>query len=184
MTWTGTPRISLVLAASAMLTGCMSTDPQPLSADTAPVSAKCEAPPNQSTLTGDVLALVNQVRRDEGLSPLRSNPTLETVARDYACEMIEQRFFAHENPADRVSPGERLTRVGYIYYAMGENLAVGQPTAQQVVADWLASPAHRANILSPDWRETGIAVENGGGFGWYWVQEFADPVDLSEFSDE
>jgi len=167
--------------------GCMSTDPADLSAgtgdlETGPFSAKCEAPDNQALLVEDVLAIVNQVRRDEGLSPLDANGTLDQAAGEFACEMIEQDFFAHENPDSKVSPGERLTHAGYIFYAMGENLAVGQPTPVEAVAAWLQSPPHRANILSPDWRETGIAVRNGGAFGWYWVQEFAEPIDLSGVS--
>lgn len=163
----------------------MSTEPSGL-LDTSGAAelAKCEAPPNESVLIDDVLAMVNQIRRGEGMRPLVLEPTLTTVANDYACEMIEDGFFAHQNPETKVSPGERLTQSGYIFYSMGENLGVGQPTAVEVVADWLQSPGHRANILSPDWRETGIAIRTGGEYGWYWVQEFAEPFELSSVDDK
>lgn len=175
--------------ATLLAGGCMSTDPPGLSEgdgafDAGPFSAKCEAPDNQAMLVDDVVAIVNQVRREEGLSPLNANPTLDQAADAFACEMIEQDFFAHENPESKVSPGERLTHAGYIFYAMGENLAVGQPTPVEAVAAWLQSPPHRANILSADWRETGVAVRNGGAFGWYWVQEFAEPIDLTADSGD
>jgi uncharacterized protein YkwD len=111
---------------------------------------------------------------------LQLDPLLSAVADAFACEMIEDGFLAHSNPVRKLSPGERLTTAGYIYYAMGENLAAGQTTAAEVVHDWLKSESHRDNILSPDWREVGIAVRHGGKYGWYWVQEFADPLHFTE----
>ena len=51
--------------------------------------------------------------------------------------------------------------------ALGENLARGQFTAQEVVGDWMASPGHRRNILEPEFTEMGIAI-----FNEYWVQTF------------
>ena len=140
----------------------------------------CTVPEDEEALIEEVVTLVNRARAAEGVEPLVFNVVLGAVAQDHACEMVEDDFFAHENPRTNVSPGERLTAAGYIYYAMGENLAVGQDSAAEVVSDWLDSPRHRANILSPDWREIGVAVRTGGVYDWYWVQEFADPVDFGQ----
>ncbi|MCB9849278.1 MAG: CAP domain-containing protein [Phycisphaerales bacterium] len=161
----------------ALAAGCTSTATP--SADDADAKYTCRTLDNESTLIEEVLAKVNEVRAANKLEPLVIDPLLSAVADDFACEMITDRFLAHTNPTDEVSPGERLTTAGYIYYAMGENLAAGQASADEVVADWLASDAHRANILSPEWREVGIAVREGGEHGWYWVQEFADPVEFA-----
>lgn len=156
--------------------GCTFTQPPPADADFAKA---CSVPADQQALLDEVLGLVNDAREAEGLIPVVLDPTLCDVADAYACEMIAGDFFAHENPRTGTGAGRRLTAAGYIYYAMGENLAVGHDSAEDVVAAWLASPEHRANILDPAWREVGVAVRNGGDYGWYWVQEFADPVDYA-----
>lgn len=166
----------LALAASlTLLAGCMT--PSAPAGDNSSLLAKCEKPATSQELVFGVLALVNEARMAEGVEPLTMDETLSAVADEFACEMLELDFFGHENPFTKVGPGERLNAAGYIFFAMGENLGVGQPTAMEVFNDWMASPLHRANILSPEWRETGIAVRTGGTYQWYWVQEFADPLE-------
>jgi uncharacterized protein YkwD len=167
-------RSFILLAMTLTASGCTFTG---LAQEEAESSKVCIMPDNQPDLVDEVLALVNEARLDEGLAPLVLDPVLSDVADAFACEMIAGEFFAHENPRTRVSAGGRLTSAGYIYYAMGENLAVGHTTPEEVVAAWLASPDHRSNLLDPSWQEVGIAVRTGGEFGWYWVQEFADPVE-------
>jgi uncharacterized protein YkwD len=60
---------------------------------------------------------------------------------------------------------------GYRRWTVGENLEYGQPglVALEVLQDWLASPAHRANVLSARFRDAGIGVvyaaSGGGVFG-------------------
>jgi len=158
---------------AALAAGCTSTSeaPEP--------KARCQAVDNETELVGDVFELVNLARSAHGLEPLILDPLLSAVADEFACEMIEGGFLAHANPTSQVSPGERLTTAGYIYYAMGENIAAGQTSAAEVVHDWLLSESHRANLLSSEWREIGIAVRRGGKHGWYWVQEFADPLEFT-----
>jgi uncharacterized protein YkwD len=158
----------------ALLAGCTSTG--------APLDeAKnvCAPVPNEYELVSAVLTKINAAREADGLAPLKLDPLLSAVADEFACEMIQDDFLAHTDPKNKVSPGDRLTSAGYIYYAMGENLGAGQQTPDEIVNDWMASDAHRENILSEDWRETGIAVRRGGEYGWYWVQEFADPVEFA-----
>ena len=77
-------------------------------------------------------------------------------------------------------PNDVLVSLGYAgWSAVGENIAAGYATPEDVVAGWMASPGHRANILSPNFSEIGIGVSAGGGqFGTYWTQEFgARPVE-------
>lgn len=137
----------------------------------------CNTPANSDELANEVLALVNAERTNRGLNPLSLNPLLSQIAEDYACEMIEENFFAHENPNEPgVGPGQRAIDAGYIFLAIGENLAGGQTSPVQVMREWMASTqGHRENILSPQWSEIGIAVRTGGEFGIYWVQEFGNP---------
>ena len=58
------------------------------------------------------------------------------------------------------------------HYLLGENLARGQKTAQEVLDAWLQSPKHKKAILHPDFTEVGIGYENG-----YWVQHFGGMTD-------
>jgi uncharacterized protein YkwD len=82
--------------------------------------------------------------------------------------MVGGSFFAHRAPGgpDLVA---RLRRAGYLgprttVWVVGENLAWARATAataRGIVAAWMASPAHRANILEPSFRDIGIGIVGG-----------------------
>lgn len=174
----------LGLIAALMGAGCADVAPVPggtsvasLVVDGVQLGGKsCDTPDNTDALVARVLELVNKERTQRGLGALTLNPTLSKMAEDYACEMIEGNFFDHVNPVTNMGPGQRAVEHGYVFLAMGENLAGGQSTPEQVMAEWMASTAgHRENILAAQWREVGIAVRTGGQFGVYWVQEFGNP---------
>jgi uncharacterized protein YkwD len=123
----------------------------------------------------EVLRLVNVERERVGLSPVTHNQTLEDQATQYACELIYYDFFAHENPVTGTHLDDRAEEFGYDYFMIGENLAAGQSSPAQVMADWMASEGHRANILQGQFTELGVGVRTGGEFQTYWVQEFGRP---------
>jgi len=129
-----------------------------------------------------VLELVNEARRRGGTcggqrfaatSPLTWNDQLAAVALEHARDMAEHDYFDH---ADRRGRGvaQRARDLGYPWRAIGENIAAGQGSAQQVVAGWLASPGHCANILSPNFREMGTAyaLNPQAAMEIYWTQVF------------
>ena len=110
---------------------------------------------------------MNRERAAHGLGPLRLNDDLTLAAQDRIADMFDQRYFAHVAP-DGTQPFTWVSRRGYRYRAVGENLAVGYPTAARVVRGWMESPGHRANILQRNFEEIGIAVANGApvrGYG-------------------
>jgi uncharacterized protein YkwD len=135
----------------------------------------CITPANSDVLVAEVLQLINEERATWGLGILVLNPVLTQIAEDYCCEMIEEGFFAHEHPRTGERIGDRAVRAGYTFLAVGENLAAGQETPEQVVAEWMNSPQHREIILGIQWREVGIGVRIGGEDGVYWVLEFGNP---------
>ena len=55
-----------------------------------------------------------------------------------------------------------------------ENIAQGQPDPASVMADWMTSDGHRANILNPAYASLGVGVHVGAGGPW-WVQDFLTP---------
>lgn len=137
---------------------------------------ECGAPASADGLRVQILDLVNAASVANGLGTLRMNATLEAEAEQYACELISFDFFAHVNPVTGSTLADRTAAFGYVYSVVGENLAAGQPTAQEAFDDWMNSPSHRANILEPRFTEIGIGIRTGGTYGTYWVQEFGLPA--------
>lgn len=123
-----------------------------------------------------VADLTNAERRRAGLTAVALSPKLNLAAQLQADQLASQHVLEHEVRGGRYpTPGDRLTAAGYSWRAYGENIASGQPTAAAVVAAWMNSPAHRANILNPSFTDvgTGYATDNTGRP--YWVQLFGRP---------
>ncbi|MER0244515.1 CAP domain-containing protein [Streptomyces sp. HSW2009] len=121
--------------------------------------------------TADVLALVNKERAGAGCRPLSASGTLNRVADTYAGVMADAQELSHTGP-DGSTVGDRVTRSGYTWSAVGENIARGQSDAAAVMSAWMNSPGHRANILNCSFHEIGLGVEQGSGGPW-WTQVFA-----------
>ena len=114
----------------------------------------------------NIMSLTNQTREEYGLRPLLFSPKLALAAERKAQDMMEKGYFAHYSP-EGISPWYWILDSGYNYYFAGENLAIRFATAEGVNEAWLASAAHRANILSKDFTDIGVAVLTGnfGGEG-------------------
>ena len=78
---------------------------------------------------------------------------------------------------DGSSPAQRITRSGYRWREVGENLARGIMTPEDAVAGWLHSPEHCANLMDPAFRHMGVAyaVNPRNDAGVYWALEFGTP---------
>ncbi len=105
----------------------------------------------------EILDLVNRDRTAQGLSELSLNPTLNEAALAKAEDMTEHGYFAHTSPTG-ATPWHWFKDAGYNYTFAGENLAEGYSDAVDLENSWMASAAHRANILSPHYSEIGLAV--------------------------
>ncbi|MDA8235921.1 CAP domain-containing protein [Desulfotomaculum nigrificans] len=126
-----------------------------------------------SEMQQQVVDLVNQERAKYGLKPLTAKQDLTSVAQLKAQDMYQNRYFDHTSPTYG-TPFDMMRKFGISYTAAGENIAMGQKTAAQVVQDWMNSPGHRANILNANYNEIGIGVYNSyTGYGYIWVQMFA-----------
>lgn len=139
--------------------------------------AKCITLEESFRMADQVLQLVNLERAEAGLPPVVINSTLERIATEYACRMVEEGFFGHRDPVTGYGPGDRAVAAQYTFDAVGENLAAGPETAAEVMRLWMQSPSHRDNILDPKWRELGVSVRSGGVHSIYWVQEFGAPAE-------
>lgn len=133
-----------------------------------------------------VLALVNEARssarrcgwkRWPAAPPLARSPALDRAAVDHARDMASRSRMEHTG-SDGSTPGERATRAGYQWGRIGENVATGQTTPEQVVASWLESPRHCTNLMDPAYTEMGIGFVAGPGNApaIYWAQVFGAPL--------
>ncbi len=131
------------------------------------------------------LELVNEVRargaRCGGQAfapapPVTLSRTLAGVAFGHAEDMAEHDYFEHVDLAGQ-SPADRVRGVGYREKLVGENIAYGPESVDDVVKGWLGSPGHCANIMDPRFEQMGFAYATGHGsrHGLYWVQVFAEP---------
>lgn len=123
----------------------------------------------------EVVQLTNLERASRGLEPLEWNNNLAEAAAAMCCEMINRDFFDHVDP-DGKNVVDRAEAAGYTsWYMLGENLAGGQYSPEEVVQAWMDSPGHRENILEPDFTEIGVAYREGGSYRTYWTQVFGTP---------
>jgi uncharacterized protein YkwD len=111
------------------------------------------------------LCLLNAQRTASGLRRVAPNRALKSSAKRYAKAMVSQRFFSHVAPNGQTLDARMRGYVrGARGWAYGENLAWGsgtKATPAQIMSAWMASPGHRANILTARWRHVGIGVAPG-----------------------
>jgi uncharacterized protein YkwD len=133
-----------------------------------------------------VLALVNEARsrprrcgwkKHGPAPPLAASTALDRAALAHARDMATHSAMGHAG-SDGSTPSERATRAGYRWRLVAENVAAGQPTPEQAVAEWLESPGHCANLMNPGYTEMGIgfAADANSAAGVYWSQLFATPA--------
>lgn len=118
----------------------------------------------------EVLNLINEQRRQYGLSELKAYGELQRVAKLKAQDLVNNKYFSHTSPTFG-TPFEMLQKEGVTYKYAGENLA-GNETGVKAVNAWMNSPAHKDNILDSDYEYTGIAVVDSEVYGKVYVQLF------------
>lgn len=124
-------------------------------------------------LRSAVVCLINQQRAIHHLPPLHASPLLNRSAQNWTNVMVTTDQFTHGT-----NFASRITAVGYVWRAAGENIATGFVTPRSVVHAWMASTGHCENVLSPLYRNVGTGVSDrvvrafatGGGT---WTQDFA-----------
>lgn len=131
-----------------------------------------------------ILDLVNTERQaaSSELKPLTDDDGLKATAHAHAIDMFNRGYFDHFSPEGE-SPHQRtsLHHRGILIISTGENIWFGtdpgrsssaSELARRILEDWMGSPPHRANILSPVYNMIGISVVDWGD-RIYAVQHFA-----------
>lgn len=151
------------------------------------LAARAEQPAieDSAAIAARVLELVNAARAEArrcgrekvaAAAPLALSQPLTEAAARHALDMARTGSFDHRG-SDASSSAERVTSAGYRWRATGENIASGQSSADSVVAAWLDSPGHCANLMGPQFTEMGVAfaLSPSRSPAIYWTQVFATP---------
>ncbi|MBP2328301.1 uncharacterized protein YkwD [Kibdelosporangium banguiense] len=126
------------------------------------------------TIQDDVVRLTNAERQKAGCAPLTAVSQLNLAAQRHSEDMATRNFVGHTG-SDGSTMVTRVERVGYTgWRSLAENVAAGQQTAAAVVAGWMNSSGHRANILNCGLRDIGVgyATNPNSTYGVYWTQNF------------
>jgi uncharacterized protein YkwD len=126
--------------------------------------------------------LVNRDRADPAnaletkgrAAPLQWNDRLAAVARAHSLDMLNQGYFAHEDPQGR-SVATRVEDAGMGWQSVGENIAIYGSVARAEAAfmnEPHFSKNHRGNILNPGFTEIGIGIVQASDGRLYITQDF------------
>jgi uncharacterized protein YkwD len=119
-----------------------------------------------------MLDLINQARKANGLSVITMDDHLREVARAHSKDMFQRGYFSHYTP-EGLSPFDRLRNAGIIYVYAGENLALA-PDVNKAEQGLMDSEGHRENILNSNFNKVGIGVVDAGIYGRMFTQDFTD----------
>ena len=105
---------------------------------------------------------------------LTMSEPLRAAARAHCEDQATARYFSHESRDGRTFE-QRIRQAGYTGKTpIGENIAAGQATPAAVMASWMSSPGHCANIMTPAYQAVGVgyATDADAPFTHYWTQDF------------
>ncbi|WP_281983906.1 CAP domain-containing protein [Thalassorhabdomicrobium marinisediminis] len=128
----------------------------------APVPTGGGAAPATAVPAGAFVAMLNAARTAQGRGAVTEDSRLTRAAQAHAQDMATRGYFSHRSP-NGATFTDRARAAGYGCVA-AENIAAGQRTEAEVMAEWMASAGHRRNILLPAATEFGF-----GRSGTYWV---------------
>lgn len=133
-----------------------------------------------------IIKYTNIERTKRGLKPLTVQNKLSISANSKTDDLFDQQYFEHVSPSG-LSVADLAKDAGYEFEIIAENLALGNfGSNQKLVAAWMNSPTHRANILNPKFTEIGVAAANGiykGDGQWIFVQHFGKPIPKCDKAD-
>lgn len=123
----------------------------------------------------EVIRLLNAARAEAGLAPLDPDERLMQAAASHAAYMAETKRLSHiGREGSRFD--KRIRAAGYSPTTAAENVAAGASDPATTVQLWMESPPHRANILNPAFRHSGIGIAEAADGMLFWSLSLAAPV--------
>ncbi len=130
---------------------------------------------NTASLERTAFEMLNRKRAENGLSQLAWSDKLAATARLHSQNMSEYNFFSHRGlDGKMVSDRADETGVGK-WRSIGENIAFNrgyQDPVGRAVQLWMDSPAHRHNLLDPNWKEAAVGIAVAADGSYYFTQVF------------
>ncbi len=146
------------------------TPPQPApSPQPEPAPAPARAPRSVSDAKARLVELVNGSRAEAGLAALVTRNDLDELATAHSGDMAAARRLFHN---DALFTEATKKRIGA--KAVGENVA-SNTSIDDAHRRLMASPNHRANLLSPSFSRLGLGLVDADGT-WYLTEVFVTPV--------
>ena len=138
-----------------------------------------------SNFQSDLMTLINQARATSQVCGSTTYPAAPSVAWNsklfnaaagHSADMANQNYFSHTSLDGRAFD-QRITAAGYAWTNIGENIAAGQSSVSSVMAGWMASPGHCANIMNNRFAEVGVAcvINNSSTYRSYWTMNLGRP---------
>jgi uncharacterized protein YkwD len=141
----------------------------------------CFAAEGEEDFARRIFVRTNELRSATGLEPLAWSEQLGECARQQSARKAKMRFPGHDDP-ERGAVGERIGRAGVRWERCGENIFSERGFDDPVhfaIVFWWYSPGHQANMLSPDYTQTGVGVVQSEDGTYFATQIFVLPASLS-----
>jgi uncharacterized protein YkwD len=101
---------------------------------------------------------------------LNWNNQLLQAALGHSSDMAQKNYFSHTSQDGRTL-GQRVTAAGYTWSGVGENIAAGQRSVEQVITGWTNSPGHCQNLMNANFRDVAVACvrNDAADYRLYWT---------------
>lgn len=106
-------------------------------------------------------------------APLTWNAKLTQAAEGHSQDMAANKLFSHTGTGGSTL-STRVTAAGYVWSTLGENIAAGYVGIDSVMAGWVASDGHCANLMNPNFKEVGLVCVPGSSanaYSTYWTMD-------------
>jgi uncharacterized protein YkwD len=143
----------------------------------AAIGAPSLATSNEGAFSLRIFSRINQLRERNGAEPLQWSDQVAECARQQSVRKVELRFPGHDD-SERGGVAERLRTAGIGWARCGENIFMEKGWDDPVnfaVVFWWYSPGHQANLLNPDYTDTGVGLAHGPDQAWFITQIFLAP---------
>jgi uncharacterized protein YkwD len=121
-----------------------------------------------------LIEVTNEQRIAAGLVPVSRSVELTASAVAHSDDQAAHKTMGHVG-SDGSTLADRVNLTGYHWSELGENVAVGYATPDEVMAGWMLSSDHRNNILKPEFAHIGVAVTAADDGTLYWTMDLGSP---------
>ena len=115
---------------------------------------------NNNEQKDELYALLLTERSKQNLAPLELSEKLSDIALNYAYTMYQDGFWCHKNPKNGELVGDRLSKQGFPYIDIGENLALSSSVRSGHIS-LMNSESHKNTILDNEFKRVGIGIVSG-----------------------